>query len=43
MDSSDLPSISERLFSKLKATIEIFPVMNRDDLERGLQQLGRRG
>jgi hypothetical protein len=42
-DSSDLPSISEPLFSKLKATIEMFPVMNRDDLQKGLQQLGRRG
>jgi hypothetical protein len=42
-DSSDLPSISEPLFSKLKATIEIFPVMNRDDLQKGLEQLGKRG
>ena len=42
-DSSDLPSISEPLFSKLKATIEMFPVMNRDDLQKGLRQLGRRG
>jgi hypothetical protein len=42
-DSSDLPSISEPLFSKLKATIEMFPVMNRDDLQKGLQQLGRHG
>jgi hypothetical protein len=39
-DSADLPPISERLFSELRARVEIFPVMNREDLERGLGALG---
>ena len=40
-DPADLPSISEPLVSKLKATIEIFPVVEREDLQKGLQQLGQ--
>ncbi len=36
----EIPGISEPLFSKVKATIEMFPVMNQDDLQKGLQQLG---
>ena len=39
-DPSQLPSISEPLFSEFNATIEIFPVMDREDLERGLSALG---
>jgi hypothetical protein len=38
-DTSELPSISEPFFSKLKATVQMFPVMNREDLQKGLQQL----
>lgn len=38
-DPSQLPSISEPLFSKLQANVELFPVMNQDDLQKGLQQL----
>ena len=38
-DPSQIPGISEPLFSKVKATIEMFPVMNQDDLQKGLQQL----
>ena len=38
-DPSQLPSISEPLFSKLNATIEMFPVMDREDLQKGLGQL----
>jgi hypothetical protein len=38
-DPSQLPSLTEPLFGKLKADIEIFPVMNQEDLQRGLQQL----
>jgi hypothetical protein len=30
------------LFTKLKAKLEMFPVMNRDDLQKGMQQLGGR-
>lgn len=39
-DPSQLPAISEPLFANFKARIEIFPVMNQDDLQRGLSQLG---
>lgn len=39
-DPSQLPALSEPLFSTLKATIEMFPVMDRQDLQKGLQQLG---
>lgn len=42
-DPSLLPSISEPLFSEFGATIEIFPVMDREDLERGLSALGSKG
>ena len=38
-DPSELPSIAEPFFSKLKATVWMFPVMNREDLQKGLQQL----
>jgi hypothetical protein len=39
-DPSQLPPISEPLFSKLKANISMFPVMDREDLQKGLTQLG---
>lgn len=39
-DSSQLPAISEPMFREFNARIEVFPVMNRDDLESGLSQLG---
>lgn len=39
-DPSQLPSITEPLFGKLKANIQMFPVMDRDDLQKGLGQLG---
>jgi hypothetical protein len=41
-DPSDLPRISEPLFSKTKANIQLFPVMDREDLEKGLGQLAGR-
>lgn len=40
---SDLPSISEPLFRGAKAKIEMFPVMDRDDLQKGLQQIAGGG
>ncbi len=40
-DPSQLPALTEPLFGKLKAHIEIFPVMDQEDLQKGLQQLGR--
>ena len=39
-DPSQLPALTEPLFGKLKAHIEIFPVMDQADLRKGLQQLG---
>ena len=39
-DPSQLPPISEPLFSKVKANVQMFPVMDRDDLQKGLGQLG---
>jgi hypothetical protein len=38
-DPSQLPAISEQLFSEFNATVEIFPVMDRADLERGLSAI----
>ena len=39
-DPSQLPPISEPLFNTLKANIQMFPVMDREDLQKGLGQLG---
>ena len=38
-DPSQLPSLTEPLFSKLKATVRMFPVMDREDLQKGLQEI----
>jgi hypothetical protein len=38
-DPSDLPSIAEPLFRGAKANIQMIPVMNREDLQKGLQQI----
>lgn len=38
-DSSKLPLFSETLFQEMHATIEWIPVMDADELQRGLQQL----
>ena len=39
-EPSQLPSITEPMFSNLKANIQMFPVMDREDLQKGLGQLG---
>jgi len=39
-DASQLPTITEPLFRNLKANIQMFPVMDREDLQKGLSQLG---
>ncbi|MFE6283303.1 hypothetical protein [Streptomyces sp. NPDC057877] len=38
-DSSELPGLAEPLFEQLKAKIEVQPVMNADDLRKGLSAL----
>ena len=38
-DSSELPTIAEPLFEELGAKIEIYPVMNAEDLQKGLAAL----
>lgn len=38
-DPSDLPSVTEPAFSAGKATVEVFPVMNREDLQKGIQRM----
>jgi len=35
-DPAGLPEINEPLFAKLDASVEIVPVLNRDDLRKGL-------
>jgi hypothetical protein len=42
-DPSQLPSITEPLFSTMSATVEMFPVMDREDLQKGLGQLAQTG
>ena len=39
-DPSQLPAFTEPFFSKMKANVKMFPVMDREDLEKGLQQIG---
>ena len=39
-DPSQLPAISEPLFTEFRARVEFFPVMDREDLQRGLAALG---
>ncbi len=42
-DPSDIPGISEPLFRGAKATIEMLPVMNQEDLQKGIQQAAAAG
>jgi hypothetical protein len=39
-DASDLPPFAEPFFRGLNAEVQLAPVMNGDDLEKGLSQLG---
>ncbi|MBO9732063.1 MAG: hypothetical protein J7623_25705 [Chitinophaga sp.] len=39
-DSSDLPVIAEPFFSSLNAKLEFTPVMNAEDLQKGLANAG---
>ncbi|MFH8975165.1 hypothetical protein [Streptomyces sp. NPDC017890] len=39
-DSSELPPIGEPFFTELNAEVELSPIMNADDLRKGLSGLG---
>jgi len=39
-DSSDIPSFAEPFFRELNAEVELAPVMNAADLQKGLSGLG---
>jgi hypothetical protein len=39
-DASDIPPFAEPFFEGLEADVEIAPVMNPQDLQKGLSQLG---
>jgi hypothetical protein len=39
-DTSDIPPFAEPLFMGLGADVELAPVMNGEDLQKGLSQLG---
>ena len=38
-ESSDIPAITEPFFQKLKASVDLLPVMNRQDLMAGIAKL----
>jgi len=40
-DQSDIPVYAEPFFQELNASIEFMPVMNADDLKKGLSQIPR--
>lgn len=40
-DSSQMPAIAEKLFVDMEAEVELHPVMNYDDLKKGLGALSR--
>ena len=39
-DASGIPPFAEPFFRELDAEVELAPVMNADDLQKGLSQLG---
>lgn len=42
-DSSDMPAIAEPFFMELNASVEFLPVMNADELRKGLQKMSVSG
>jgi hypothetical protein len=39
-DASGIPPLAEPFFRELNANVQLAPVMNADDLQKGLSQLG---
>jgi hypothetical protein len=39
-DTADIPPFAEPLFSGIEAKVDLWPVMNIEDLQRGLSRLG---
>lgn len=42
-DPAQIPVIAEPLFQELQSKVEFIPVMNSDDLQRGLATIAREG
>jgi hypothetical protein len=40
-DPAQIPVIAEPLFQRLESTVEFIPVMNADDLQRGLANIAQ--
>jgi hypothetical protein len=43
VDPAQIPVIAEPLFQQLHSKVEFIPVMNSDDLQRGLANIAREG
>lgn len=41
-DQSEMPSLAEPFFMEFNASVEFMPVMNADDLKKGLSQVTQR-
>jgi hypothetical protein len=41
-DQSQIPAIVERFFQELNAEVRLTPVMNLEDLQKGLGQIGKK-
>jgi hypothetical protein len=41
-DQSQIPLVAERLFEELNAEVNLTPVMNLEDLQKGLAQISRK-
>jgi hypothetical protein len=41
-DPSDIPVIAEPFFTQLDAAVEFTPVMNADDVKKGLEKIVKR-
>ncbi len=40
-DPSQIPVLTEPLFQELEAEVELYPVMNQEDLTKGLTEVGQ--